>query len=198
MAAESKAEARRLSNLSSMSPQLFRQEPLQPVDRRRARWLSEGRRLAGLPTTPLSSGSAPSSPTPPTCLPSAIEWKHWSMTAWPSYPRPACRLLGVRRIPGVDIAFVTIGASDIDAMVKLIPRRSEQRQGEAEKPKKRGKNESEGGCVMARTSTIHYSPGRRAPPSSRHRRCRPSAVRCHRRPGDQRKQQVEPRPAGLR
>lgn len=54
-------------------------------------------------------------------------------------PAASLQALGVRRIPGVDTAFVTIGASDIDAMVKLILAAAEQRQGEAEKPKKRGK-----------------------------------------------------------
>lgn len=54
-------------------------------------------------------------------------------------PSASLQALGVRRIPGVDSPFVTIGASEIDALVKAILASVEQRQGEAEKPKRRGK-----------------------------------------------------------
>lgn len=54
-------------------------------------------------------------------------------------PANSLTALGIRRIPGVDSPFVTIGASEVDALVKAILAAASQRQGEADKPKKRGK-----------------------------------------------------------
>lgn len=54
-------------------------------------------------------------------------------------PAASLQALGIRRIPGVDSPFVTIGATEVDALVKAILAAAEQRQGEADKPKKRGK-----------------------------------------------------------
>lgn len=55
-------------------------------------------------------------------------------------PQAKLSTLGVRRIPGVDNPFVTIGLSEVDALVKTIIAAAQQRRGEDDKPKaKKGK-----------------------------------------------------------
>lgn len=54
-------------------------------------------------------------------------------------PANSLQALGVRRVPGVDSPFVTIGATELDALVKAIVAAAQQRQGEDEKPKKKGR-----------------------------------------------------------
>lgn len=44
--------------------------------------------------------------------------------------------IGVRRIPGIDAPFATIGASEVDTLVKAILAAAQSRQGDEEKPKK--------------------------------------------------------------
>jgi hypothetical protein len=44
--------------------------------------------------------------------------------------------IGVRRIPGIDAPFASIGASEVDTLVKAILAAAQSRQGEEEKPKK--------------------------------------------------------------
>lgn len=44
--------------------------------------------------------------------------------------------IGVRRVPGIDQPFITIGDSDIDKLVKLVVTDAVRRQGEEEKPKR--------------------------------------------------------------
>ena len=55
-------------------------------------------------------------------------------------PQAKLSQLGVRRIPGVDNPFITIGLSEVDALVKTIIASAQQRRGEEDKPKaKKGK-----------------------------------------------------------
>lgn len=54
-------------------------------------------------------------------------------------PSNSLQALGIRRIPGVDAPFVTIGSSELDALVKAIVAAAQQRQGEDDKPKKKGR-----------------------------------------------------------
>lgn len=55
-------------------------------------------------------------------------------------PQAKLSTLGVRRIPGVDNPFITIGLSEVDALVKTIIASAQQRRGEDDKPKaKKGK-----------------------------------------------------------
>ncbi len=54
-------------------------------------------------------------------------------------PGNSLQSLGVRRVPGVDAPYITVGNSELDALVKAIVAAAKQRQGEDEKPKKKGR-----------------------------------------------------------
>lgn len=54
-------------------------------------------------------------------------------------PGNSLQALGIRRVPGVDSPFVTIGSTELDALVKAIVAAAQQRQGEDDKPKKKGR-----------------------------------------------------------
>lgn len=62
-------------------------------------------------------------------------------------PQADLARLGVSRIPGVDNPFITVGAGDVDTLIKAILAAAQQRQGEEDKPKaKKGKVKAKEGA----------------------------------------------------